>query len=92
MTDKVDTTYLAFSWAAIACAETFLHSLSRNSPKARSHAELLIEFVKVGKLGAAPSHYINTVVRQYPDLAIHQTRANRELQKLQTNPPCKAAE
>lgn len=72
MTEKVDTTTLAFTWAALSAAETLLGSLSRNSPKAISHAELLLDFLRVGKLGLPASHYVETMADKYPELWAQQ--------------------
>ena len=85
MTSKVDTTTLAFTWAALSAAETLLHCVSRNSKNARSHAELLSDFVAEGKLGLPPSHYVEQIANQYRDLLPHQTSAKRLLTKVAPN-------
>lgn len=92
MTEKVDTTTLAFTWAAFSAAETLLGSLSRNSPKARSHAELLLKFLRVGKLGLPASHYVQTMVEKYPELMAYQYSANRMLSQIATEKAARAAE
>jgi len=92
MTEKVDTTTLAFTWAALGAAETLLHSLSRNGTKARSHAELLVDFVTDGKLGLAPTYYVDKMAEQYPDLVTYQYAANRLLTQISTERAALAAE
>lgn len=92
MTEKVDTTTLAFTWAAFSAAETLLASLSRNSPKARSHAELLIDFLRVGKLGLPASHYVETMAEKYPELIAYQYSAKRLLKQITTEHSAQAAE
>lgn len=92
MTEKVDTTTLAFTWAAFSAAETLLGSLSRNSPKASSHAELLLEFLRKGKLGLPASHYVQTMAEKYPELIAYKYAANRLLNQIANERSARAAE
>lgn len=92
MTSKADTTTLAFTWAALGAAETLLHSLSRNSTKARSHAELLLDFVIDGKLGLEPGYYVEKIAQLYPDLIAYQDAAFRLLTRITTERSTRAAE
>ena len=84
MTEKVDTTTLAFTWAVFSAAETLLGSLPRNSPKARSHAELMLDFIRVGKLGLPASHYVELMAEKYPELIAYKYAANRLLKTITT--------
>jgi len=92
MTEKVDTSTLAFTWAAMSAAETVLICLSRNRPKVRDHAQLLINFVDEGNLGQPPHHYIEKMAKTFPDLAAYRVAANNLVDKLKAEAMAQAAE